>query len=128
VEKPYLSIIAASRNDNHGGDMLKRMRIFVNGLIEQCRRHKLHAELIMVDWNPPQPDQLLKDVLPKPAPDDPLRIRYIVVPNAIHQRYYYGQYMPLYQMIAKNAGIRRAKGEFILCTNVDLIFSDELME
>jgi hypothetical protein len=41
--KPYLSIIAASRNDNHGGDMLKRMRLFVRGLIHQCNKFKLHC-------------------------------------------------------------------------------------
>jgi hypothetical protein len=31
-------------------------------------------------------------------------------------------------MIAKNAGIRRARGEFILATNIDILFSDELMQ
>jgi hypothetical protein len=30
-------------------------------------------------------------------------------------------------MIAKNAGIRRAQGSFILATNIDILFSDELM-
>ena len=31
-------------------------------------------------------------------------------------------------MIAKNAGIRRARGQFVLATNIDILFSDELME
>ena len=31
-------------------------------------------------------------------------------------------------MIGKNAGIRRARGEFILATNIDILFSSELME
>lgn len=31
-------------------------------------------------------------------------------------------------MIAKNVGIRRAKGAIILCTNVDLLFSDPLFK
>jgi hypothetical protein len=31
-------------------------------------------------------------------------------------------------MIGKNAGIRRAKGRFILATNIDIIFSNELMK
>jgi hypothetical protein len=31
-------------------------------------------------------------------------------------------------MIAKNVGIRRAKAQFILVTNIDIIFSDELMQ
>ena len=30
-------------------------------------------------------------------------------------------------MIAKNVGIRRARGAFVLCTNVDLLFSDALV-
>src|SRR5437763_1344446 len=36
--------------------------------------------------------------------------------------------VPLHQMIAKNAGIRRALGEFVLATNLDIVFSPELMQ
>jgi hypothetical protein len=39
----------------------------------------------------------------------------------------FGRVLPLFQMIAKNVGIRRARGEFILATNIDILFSDELM-
>jgi hypothetical protein len=35
--------------------------------------------------------------------------------------------IPLFQMIAKNVGIRRAKAPFVLATNVDVLFSMELM-
>jgi hypothetical protein len=35
--------------------------------------------------------------------------------------------MPHFEYLAKNAGIRRAEGEFVLATNPDLIFSQELM-
>jgi len=36
--------------------------------------------------------------------------------------------LPLCEMIAKNVGIRRARGEFILATNIDIVFSDELVQ
>src|SRR5262249_11222365 len=36
--------------------------------------------------------------------------------------------IPLHQMIAKNVGIRRARGKFVLATNLDIVFSTELME
>ncbi len=52
INNPYLSVVATARNDNHGGNMLRRMQIFVNGFLEQCRRHQLDAELILVEWNP----------------------------------------------------------------------------
>ena len=28
IENPYVSFVVTSRNDNHGGDLLKRMNIF----------------------------------------------------------------------------------------------------
>lgn len=123
---PYLSIVVASRNDNHGGDMLKRMSIFIKGLIYQTQKHRVPTELVFVEWNPPQNAPLLHEVLPKPVNSEYLTIRYVLVPPEIHQQYRFAGVMPLYQMIAKNVGIRRAKANFILCTNVDLIFSDEL--
>ncbi len=125
---PYLSVVVTSRNDNHGGDMLKRMTIFVNCLIHQCNKYKVFCELVMVDWNSPDPTCLLDQVLPKPKETDYLKIKYVVVPPVIHDRLNYSTKLGLYQMIAKNVGIRRASAEFVLCTNVDLLFSDEIFE
>ena len=125
---PYISFVVTSRNDNHGEGMKKRMLLFMNGLIHQCRKHNLPAELIMVEWNPPGDTPLLHEVLPKPEKDDPLRIRYIIVPEEIHAQYKRGKEIPLFQMTAKNVGIQRAKGKFICCTNVDLLFPDEMFE
>jgi hypothetical protein len=125
-ESPYLSIVVASRNDNHGGDMLNRMVVFVKGLLAQTERHRLCAELIMVEWNPPQDRAPLSSLLPQPARGGYLTIRYVIVPPGIYARYRHAKEIPLFQMIAKNVGIRRAKGEFVLCTNIDLLFSDSL--
>jgi hypothetical protein len=127
-EEPYLSIVATSRNDHHGGDVLKRMRLFVAGLIAQTSRHRLPAELVLVEWNPPEDQPLLQHILPKPEHGDFLSIRYLIVPKEIHQRYKRSKELTLFQMIAKNVGIRRAKGEFVLCTNIDILFSDKLFK
>lgn len=128
VERPYLSIVVASRNDNHGGDILKRMRLFVRGLLEQSRRYQLPIELVFVEWNPPEHTPPLYTALPKPCDQDYLTLRYITVPASIHRRYRRSPDIPLFQMIAKNVGIRRARGVFILCTNIDLLFSDSLFQ
>jgi hypothetical protein len=122
----YLSIVVASRNDSHGGDVLTRMRLFVSGLLEQTRQYRLPVELIFVEWNPPADRQRLHEVLPKPTADDFLTLRYTAVPESVHQRFRLARDIPLFQMIAKNVGIRRARGSFILCTNIDLLFSDAL--
>lgn len=122
-----LSIVACSRNDDHGKDMALRMRLFVRCLLDQCRKHQLKAELILVEWNPPEDKAPLSEVLPKPGKGDFLTIRYITVPTELHKKFRLGKRIHLFQMIGKNVGIRRAKGNFVLCTNVDLLFSDELM-
>jgi hypothetical protein len=103
------------------------MRLFVHGLLDQTRRHGLPIELVFVEWNPPEDRPRLHEVLPKPDERDCVTLRYIEVPAAIHRRYRRASEVPLFQMIAKNVGIRRAEGSFVLCTNIDLIFSDALV-
>jgi hypothetical protein len=124
---PYISVVVTARNDNHGGNLLPRMQAFVNGWIGQSKRHGLSSELIVVDWNPPEDRSPLIDALRWPADTRPCRVRFIQVPPEIHRRHKHAETMPLYQMIAKNAGIRRSQGRFVLATNIDIIFSDELV-
>ena len=126
--RPYLSVVATARNDNHGGNMLRRMQIFVNGLIEQARRYQLPTELIIVEWNPVSDRPRLTEALTWDVQDSPCTVRVIEVPPEQHQTLRYAEALPLFQMIAKNVGIRRAQGEFVLATNIDLLFSDGLFE
>ncbi len=125
---PKISIVACSRNDDHGKDLLNRCSLFVKGLIKHSNNYKLNIELIIVEWNPPADKPLLKEVLPLPHPDDFLSLRFIIVPSKIHQSIPSKADLPLHQMIAKNVGIRRAKAPFVLCTNNDLLFSNELFK
>jgi hypothetical protein len=120
--------VVTARNDDHGGNLLGRMQAFVNGWMEQCRRHRLPSELIIVEWNPPPDRPPLAEVLAWPEAGGFCDVRIIEVPPDLHQRFRNWQAMPLYQMIGKNVGIRRARGEFVLATNIDILFSDELMK
>lgn len=123
----HLSLVATSRNDNHGGYLTQRMQHFVDGFVAQCRRHALRAELIMVEWNPPQDRRPLAEELAWPAERGPCEIRIVTVPRELHGALAHGDKLPLFQMIAKNVGIRRARGRFVLATNIDILFSDEVM-
>ncbi len=125
---PYLSVVVTSRNDDHGGDLLRRMQVFVDALASQCERHRLAAELIVVEWNPPCERPRLADALSWPLNQDWCKVRIIEVAPSIHRRFQYSAQLPLFQMISKNVGIRRALGEHVLATNIDLLFSDELIK
>lgn len=125
---PYLSIVATTRNDNHGENLLERTSAFVKGIYQQAKEHALSIELIIIEWNPPKDRASLSEILPHPDKDQPVVLRIIQVPYEIHNRLRTSDVIPLYQMIAKNVGIRRARANFVLATNIDLLFSDELMK
>jgi hypothetical protein len=123
---PYLSIVAASRNDDHGGDLNTRSQLFVDGLRTQSNRFALPMELVLVEWNPPPERPPLREALDL-ASEGTFRVRVIEVPPEIHATFRFGDRLPMFQMIAKNVGIRRASAPFTLATNVDLMFSNELV-
>ena len=124
---PYLSVVVTARNDDHGGNLLRRMQIFVNGWIAQTNRHDASSELIIVEWNPVEGRPPLAEALKWPSDLGLCKVRFITVSREVHSRFAHADALPLYQMIAKNAGIRRARGRFVLATNIDLLFNDELM-
>jgi hypothetical protein len=124
--EPYISLVVTARNDDHGGNLLGRMQAFVNGWIEQARRYHIPSEMIIVEWNPPQDRLRLAEALQWPAQWGPCQVRFIEVPPEVHRRFAHAEALPLYQMIAKNVGIRRARAPFVLVTNIDILFSSEL--
>jgi hypothetical protein len=127
MKQPYLSVITISRNDEHGGDPQRRTQIFIDSYAWQAERYKLETELILIDWNPPRENPGLADILNFPA-NRYFYARVITVPPEVHKGFKYNEALQLFQFIGKNAGIRRARGEFILLTCMDSIMDDSLFE
>lgn len=126
--EPLVSFVATSRNDDHGGDVLRRTQSFVDGVARQANRHKVATELVLVDWNPPGARAPLADVIDWPKGTEHFTARVVVVPLGVHARVRHSEKLAMFQMIAKNVGIRRARGRYIAATNIDIIFSDELFQ
>jgi hypothetical protein len=94
--QPYISIVAASRNDDHGGDPLIRTQIFINNLARQCEIHQLPAELIIVDWNPVPERPGLAAVLHLPSESTFIQARTVaVLPDDRKERWYSPRKGPL---------------------------------
>lgn len=123
-----LSVVVASRNDDHGGNMVMRHNIFINALYQQAVRHKVPVELVFVNWNPPEGATPFVQILKWPAQSRYFTARVITVPAEMHDGLGHSQDLAFFQMIAKNVGIRRASHPWVLATNPDLIFSDDLFE
>lgn len=123
--EPAVSVVATTRNDDHGGNQLARTQLFIDGLGEQSRRFEAPTELVLVEWNPPPDRPPLAEALSWPQ-SEWFGTRIVVVPPGIHNKFEHSDGLPLFQMIGKNVGIRHASAQFILCTNIDILFSDEL--
>ena len=82
--EPQLSVVVVSRNDDHGGNLLERMQLFVTGWLEQAKRHGLSSELVIVEWNPLPDRPGLGQVLEWPKGDGPCSVRIIEVPPELH--------------------------------------------
>ena len=112
----------AGRNDNYGVDFTGRLCNFVEHLDCQIKNHPNLLELVIVEWNPLHDRPPIKEILPK---TNNLFLRVLTVDNETHLGV--GKEMPVYEWYAKNAGGRRANGEFVLFTNPDILFTDELI-
>ncbi len=127
-DAPYISVVVGARNDDHGGNMLGRMQAFVDAWITQAGRYGLDSEIIVVEWNPPEQRPRLMDALKWPPDPGPCEVRFVNVAPDVHRRFANSETIPLHQMIAKNVGIRRARGEFVIAMNLDIVCSAELMQ
>jgi len=125
---PYISVVVAARNDNHGENMLGRMQASLGSWIRLAQRYNIPSEIVVVEWNPPIDRPPLKDALVWPESTAPCAIRFVQVPPEVHESIPHARAIHLHQMIAKNVGIRRARGQFVLATNIDIIFSARLMQ
>jgi hypothetical protein len=118
----FLSIVVATRNDKHSGNMTDKIRLFITGLATQLENQNFESELIIVEWNPINYLPGLQKVIKFPGTKGKFSIRVITVPSSIHNKFANADKIGLFQFIAKNAGIKRALGEFVLSTNVDILF------
>lgn len=132
-QQTYVSFAFAARNDNHCDNFIKRFQNSLNILRDLAGEYKLICEILIVEWNPLPEMPALKDVLSFKRNLNS-KIRIITVPNEIHKKLPETPYdadkgneITFFQNIAQNVAIKRAKGKYILCSNADIIFNEELI-
>ena len=113
-----LSIVLTGRNDNYDGNFDVRLITALSRNIELLP----DAEFIYVCWNPKLDTPPLAVKLKRLFP----RLKCYVVHPKFHAQYCIIDEFLEYP--AKNVGIRRAKGEYILSTNSDVILSPQVAE
>jgi hypothetical protein len=125
--EPYLSIVATGRNDTYGGDFAGRFLQTLRFNARQLTERNIPWEIVLVEWAPPADRPLLTMLALEAMPFLDGVLRAIVVDSAYHDAFSLNPRIAYQEFIAKNAGIRRARGAFVLTTNADIYFGRHVL-
>lgn len=124
LNRPQLSIIYHGRNDNYAGEFKRRLAWSLATVRNAFKN--LNPEVLFICWNTlPSTPFLFDEPLLKSYAKG---IKTYIIPSTIHQELaekhnYKGVYLEWY---AKNFGLRRAQGEYILQINSDNIIVNDV--
>ncbi len=124
---PYLSIVLTGRNDNFGGDFNQRLfsaLAYNHRLLAEAR---VEYELVFVEWRPVSGRMLLVDFIRQQLPGLVPRLTAYEVDERYHDAFSQNPRLQFHEFIAKNVGIRRALGSYILVTNTDIYLSRDIV-
>lgn len=118
MKNPKLSVVLTGRNDDYDGNFNERLLIATRRNLKALPQ----AEFVFVEWNPIPSKKLVSQLLREEFGD---RVQCFVVDKSFRAL---GGKQEFAEFPAKNVGIRRARGEFILVTNSDIVFSPEVVK
>jgi len=121
-----LSLVMVGRNDNYGGDFKLRLQNCISWTFKQLTLHKIKSEIIFVNYNP-LPESSILDFINWPKSNEFVSTRIITIPSKVHEyilKNYDIEPVPVLEYFGKNAGIRRARGKFILAMNPDILIDE----
>jgi hypothetical protein len=124
AEPPYLSIVVTGRNDDFGGDFNGRFFRALRFNHAELTRAGIDHEFVFVEWRPIDRAPYLATLLEAEFPElGPSSLRCYVVDPTYHHALSLNPRLQFQEFIAKNVGIRRARGRFVLTTNTDIYLS-----
>ncbi len=131
---PLLSIVVAGRADAYRGDPMKRACVGLTSIAHNANAARVPTEVVFVDYNSPA-GRSVAEVLSSCIRDIPnvgafVTVRVVIVPLWMLQisaaMTADGEMLAFNEMVAKNAGIRRALGTYIISSNPEVIFPSAL--
>ena len=118
---PYLSIVVTGRNDDFGGDFNGRFFRALRFNHAELSRAGVDHEFVFVEWRPVERAPYLATLLEAEFPElGPSSLRCYVVDPAYHHALSLNPRLQFHEFLAKNVGIRRARGRYVLTTNTDI--------
>jgi hypothetical protein len=126
---PYLSIVLTGRNDNFGGDFTERFLRALRFNHRVLSAAGIAHEFVLVEWRPLPEKPFLATVVEEACPGMvPAHLVSFVVDPEYHEAFSLNPRVAFQEFIAKNVGVRRSRGRFVLTTNTDIYIGRELLQ
>lgn len=126
---PLVSIVLTGRNDGYGGDFVDRFFRTLRFNHRQLLARGIEYELVFVEWAPPSDAPLLIQRLLDAVPDvGPDRCAWYVVDSQYQQALSLNPRLEYLEFLAKNVGVRRARGRFVLTSNCDVFLGRRVLD
>ena len=125
---PYLSVVGWLRNDGYTNGYLQQIRHAIGLLTNQLRRHRVPSEIVIVEWNPPLDQPLIADLVGDLGDGGCVSVRFFVVDGRYHRPLVGSRSKGMHVMNAANAGMRRARGHFIVPKGLDTYLTEAVVK
>jgi len=126
---PLVSLVLTGRNDGYGGDFTSRFFRTLRFNHTQLRARGIAHEVVFVEWAPPPGNPLLADQIFDAIPDlDPGVCAWYVVDRRYQEALSLNPRLEYLEFPAKNVGVRRARGRFVLTSNCDVYLGRRVLE
>jgi len=125
---PYLSIVVTGRNDGYGGDFVARFFATLQFNHRELSARGVPYELVLVEWAPVAGAPWLADLVDERCPAAvAAACRAVIVDPAYHDAMTLNPRLAYHEFLAKNVGVRRARGACVITTNCDVMLGAHIL-
>eukprot|EP00756_Hemistasia_phaeocysticola_P039231 Hpha_TRINITY_DN16803_c1_g3::TRINITY_DN16803_c1_g3_i1::g.150559::m.150559 len=114
------------RNDTEHCVHLRMLNAFKTILTFDWGAHDISCEVVVVEWNP-QPDRPSLHHIAQPQKSRNCAVRFLTVPSSVHNERLGGKKVTMLEDQAKNAALRRSNGRYLVSTNPDALFAEQML-
>lgn len=126
---PYVSFVLTGRNDGYGGDFVSRFLATLQFNSRELLARRVAHEFVLVEWAPIPGAQLLTDLVDAHCPAAVTSVfRTVVVDPAYHDAVTLNPRVAYQEYLAKNVGVRRARGDYVITTNCDIFLGRRILD
>lgn len=127
MSEPQLSIVLTGRNDGYGTDFTSRFLRTLAFNHDQLAAAGIAHEFVFVEWNPVPGAAWLADLVAGELPQLAGTFRTYLADPRYQEALSLNPRLEFLEFPAKNIGIRRARGRFVLTSNCDIYLGQEVI-